>query len=89
MCRTERVGSRSDRLDDVQRAHIETILHTCGWLIDGRRNAAERLGLHPNTLRARMKKLGIARPAMRGNGGDMGKARFADGQMGILTGGCS
>ena len=83
------VAGGSDRLDDVQRAHIETILQTCGWRINGRRNAAERLGLHPNTLRFRMKKLGIAGPAMRGNGGDIGKARFADGQMGILTGGCS
>ena len=36
-----------------------------------------------------MKKLGIAGPGMRGNGGDIGTARFADGQMGILTGGCS
>ena len=61
------VAGGSDRLDDVQRAHIETILQTCGWRINGRRNAAERLGLHPNTLRFRMKKLGIAGPAMRGN----------------------
>jgi hypothetical protein len=36
-----------------------------------------------------MKKLGIARPAMRRNGGAIRKARFADGQMGILAGGCS
>jgi hypothetical protein len=36
-----------------------------------------------------MKTLGIPGPAMRSNGGDIGKARFADGQMGILTGGCS
>ena len=27
------------------------------WRINGRGNAAERLGVHPNTLRFRMKKL--------------------------------
>ena len=52
----------SDTLDAIQRAHIETILSECGWRISGRRNGAERLGLHPNTLRFRMKKLGIVCP---------------------------
>jgi transcriptional regulator with GAF, ATPase, and Fis domain len=49
-------------LDGVQRAHIEAVLAECGWRINGPGNAAERLGLHPNTLRFRMKKLGITRP---------------------------
>ena len=49
-------------LDTIQRAHIETVLAECGWKINGAGNAAERLGLHPNTLRFRMRKLGIARP---------------------------
>ena len=31
--------------------------------IHGKGNAAEKLGLHPNTLRSRMQKLGITRPA--------------------------
>ena len=31
----------------------------CGWRINGAGNAAERLGIHPNTLRFRMKKLGV------------------------------
>ncbi|MBV8383040.1 MAG: hypothetical protein JOZ63_10550 [Planctomycetaceae bacterium] len=30
-------------------------------MIDGPRGAASLLGLHPNTLRSRLKKLGIAR----------------------------
>jgi transcriptional regulator with GAF, ATPase, and Fis domain len=30
-------------------------------VIEGARGAAQILGLHPNTLRSRMKKLGIAR----------------------------
>jgi transcriptional regulator with GAF, ATPase, and Fis domain len=51
-----------DTLDDVQRSHIEHTLRQCGWRINGLGNAAERLGLHPNTLRFRMKKLGIRMP---------------------------
>ena len=53
----------SDNLDAVQRLHIETVLQRCGWRINGPGNAAERLGIHPNTLRFRMKKLGVVGPA--------------------------
>jgi len=49
----------SGTLDDMQRMHIESTLRQCGWRINGIGNAAERLGMHPNTLRFRMKKLGI------------------------------
>jgi transcriptional regulator with GAF, ATPase, and Fis domain len=49
-------------LASVERDHIQSILEACGWRINGHGNAAERLGLHPNTLRFRMKKLGIMRP---------------------------
>jgi transcriptional regulator with GAF, ATPase, and Fis domain len=45
----------------VQRAHIQDVLRACDWRINGSGNAAERLGMHPNTLRFRMKKLGITR----------------------------
>jgi transcriptional regulator with GAF, ATPase, and Fis domain len=55
-------GLVADRLEEVARAHILRVLERCGWLINGPGNAAERLGLHPNTLRSRMNKLGIARP---------------------------
>src|SRR5262249_29683386 len=48
-------------LRSVERAHIQEVLRECGWKINGLGNAAERLGLHPNTLRFRMKKLGIVR----------------------------
>ena len=48
-------------LSSVERAHIEEVLRACGWRINGVGNAAERLGMHPNTLRFRMKKLGIVR----------------------------
>ena len=52
----------SDNLDAMQRVHIETVLQRCGWRINGPGNAAERLGIHPNTLRFRMKKLGVVGP---------------------------
>ena len=54
--------AESDNLDDVQRLHIETVLQRCNWRINGTGNAAERLGIHPNTLRFRMKKLGVVGP---------------------------
>ena len=49
-------------LDDVDRDHIRGVLERCGWRVNGAGNAADVLGLHPNTLRFRMKKLGITRP---------------------------
>jgi transcriptional regulator with GAF, ATPase, and Fis domain len=56
----------SDNLDEMQRAHIESVLERCGWRINGIGNTAERLGIHPNTLRFRMKKLGVVCPDGRG-----------------------
>jgi DNA-binding NtrC family response regulator len=50
------------RLDDVERDHVRGVLERCGWRVNGAGNAADVLGLHPNTLRFRMKKLGITRP---------------------------
>jgi len=49
-------------LDDLQRKHIRAVCESCAWKIDGDGNAAEILGINPNTLRSRMKKLGISRP---------------------------
>ncbi len=49
-------------IDDIQRRHILTVLEQTGWVIEGERGAAKVLNLHPNTLRGRMKKLGIQRP---------------------------
>ena len=54
-----------ERLDDVQRAHIRHMLGVCGWKIDGKDHAAERLGLNLSTLRSWMERLGIARPPRR------------------------
>jgi len=52
-----------DRLDEVEREHILRVLDRCGWRINGDGNAAAVLGLEPSTLRSRMQKLGIRRPA--------------------------
>jgi DNA-binding NtrC family response regulator len=57
--RQERPG---EDLKVVERDHIVDVLTRCGWKIKGRGNAAERLGISPNTLRARMKRLQIERP---------------------------
>jgi PAS domain S-box-containing protein len=46
-------------LDEVQRSHIVSALESSGFRIAGPRGAAQKLGLHPNTLRYRMSKLGI------------------------------
>jgi transcriptional regulator with GAF, ATPase, and Fis domain len=48
-------------LADAARQHILGVLARTGWVVDGPRGAAEVLGLHPSTLRSRMKKLGIRR----------------------------
>ncbi len=48
-------------LESVQRNHILEILRQTDWVIEGARGAAKLLDLHPNTLRSRMKKLGISR----------------------------
>jgi len=46
-------------LEDVQRKHIINMLELSHWKIEGTGGAAERLGIHPSTLRSRMKKLRI------------------------------
>jgi PAS domain S-box-containing protein len=52
---------RSESLAALQQRHTLRALEQCGWVIEGPRGAATMLGLHPNTLRSRMKKLGITR----------------------------
>lgn len=47
-------------LDNVMREHIEKALRRTGGKIQGPDGAAALLGVKPNTLRHRMRKLGIA-----------------------------
>jgi len=50
-------------LEEVERTHIVAVLTQTNWRVSGDKGAAKILGLNPTTLEARMKKLGIARPA--------------------------
>jgi transcriptional regulator with GAF, ATPase, and Fis domain len=54
----------SEKMVDVQREHIRSILESTRWRIRGAGGAAERLGLRPTTLETRMAKLGLARPTL-------------------------
>jgi PAS domain S-box-containing protein len=54
-------GRPRPSLDTVERDYILTILRETNWVLTGPRGAAQVLGLHPSTLRSRMKRLGIAR----------------------------
>ena len=46
-------------LDQMEQRYIRETLEVTGWRISGRKGAAEILGLHPNTLRSKMERLGI------------------------------
>jgi formate hydrogenlyase transcriptional activator len=46
-----------------EREHIQNILNQTNWKIEGPAGAATILNIHPSTLRFRLKKLGIKRPA--------------------------
>jgi transcriptional regulator with GAF, ATPase, and Fis domain len=50
-------------LGEFERDYIFRILEETGWIIEGPSGAALRLGMKPSTLRLRMKKHGIRRPA--------------------------
>ena len=50
-------------LEELERAHIIAVLNQTGGVVEGPRGAAKLLGLHPNTLRHRMQKLGLKRSA--------------------------
>jgi PAS domain S-box-containing protein len=55
------VEQANTSLEAVERAHIIAVLDQTDWVIDGPKGAAKILDMHPNTLRSRLKKLGIAR----------------------------
>jgi formate hydrogenlyase transcriptional activator len=55
-------ASESRTLENLEREHILSVLKGTAGVIEGPRGAAGVLGLHPNTLRSRMKRLGIDRP---------------------------
>jgi transcriptional regulator with GAF, ATPase, and Fis domain len=57
----DQIPEQPATLEATEREHIRNVLGQTGWIVEGPRGAAKILGLHPNTLRSRMKKLGIRR----------------------------
>jgi transcriptional regulator with GAF, ATPase, and Fis domain len=55
-------------MGDAERRHIEGVLASTGWVLEGPRGAATALNLNPSTLRSRMKRLGIQRPPVNSIG---------------------
>jgi chemotaxis protein methyltransferase CheR len=51
--------------EEMERDYILRVLEAKNWKIGGQNSAASTLGMHVNTLRGRMKKLGIKKPAFR------------------------
>jgi DNA-binding NtrC family response regulator len=49
-------------LEDAERKHIESVLASTGWVIEGNKGAAAILKMNPSTLRSRMRRLKLARP---------------------------
>ncbi|MBW1896397.1 MAG: AAA family ATPase, partial [Deltaproteobacteria bacterium] len=49
-------------LEEMERDYILQVLEAKNWRIGGDNSAASALGMNVNTLRGRMKKLGIKRP---------------------------
>jgi transcriptional regulator with GAF, ATPase, and Fis domain len=66
---TTRAAPESVTLRDSERALILRTLTSVGWVIGGSNGAATKLGLKRTTLIAKMKKLGISRPARVNNAG--------------------
>ncbi len=52
-------GSTEHTLDEAMRVHIETALRASCGRVEGPLGAAARLNINPNTLRSRMRRLGI------------------------------
>ncbi|MCW5967605.1 MAG: sigma 54-interacting transcriptional regulator [Blastocatellales bacterium] len=59
---TEKYNSPPPTLVELQRQHILYVLNQTKWVIEGKHGAARLLDLHPNTLRSKLKKMGIKRP---------------------------
>ena len=59
---SERPTACSSEMTEVERTHISQTLVRHSWRIEGRAGAASALGMHPSTLRGRMRKLHIQRP---------------------------
>jgi DNA-binding NtrC family response regulator len=54
-------GQELKSLVELEHDHVLRVLQKTGWRIEGKNGAAQLLGLNASTLRARMRKYGIAR----------------------------
>jgi transcriptional regulator with GAF, ATPase, and Fis domain len=66
-----RQASGAATLADLERRHIEETLAQTAGRVEGHFGAARILGLNPNTLRSRMRKLGIDARRFRPGDGDV------------------
>ena len=62
---SESSGPSASTLEEVERTHLDSVLTKTNGVVEGPRGAAIILGLHPNTLRHRMKKLGLTSSSYR------------------------
>ena len=60
-----RSQTQEETLEESQRNLIISVLEKTYWKVEGPNGGAVLLGLHPNTLRSRMKKLGITKPKFK------------------------
>jgi formate hydrogenlyase transcriptional activator len=68
--------SSAQTLEKVETDHIMAVMEKCNWKINGDNGAAEILNMHPNTLRSKMKRLGIARPKPKKSEPSIPQAEF-------------
>jgi len=54
--------AHATNLAALERDHIASVLEKTAWRIYGFHGAAQQLGLNPETLRSRLRKLGLKRP---------------------------
>jgi formate hydrogenlyase transcriptional activator len=68
----------TSRFIDSQRALILEVLQAARWVIGGPSGAAAHLGLKRTTLVAKMKKLGISRPARQKDMNKLSESRGSE-----------
>jgi formate hydrogenlyase transcriptional activator len=54
--------NHSRSLESTGRRHMERVLASTGWVLEGPKGAAAILKMNPSTLRSRMRRLGLRRP---------------------------
>ena len=59
------VTTETETLDEHQKQLILRTMEKTYWRVEGPVGAAALLGVHPNTLRSRMKRLGITKPKFK------------------------